>query len=110
MGGEMSANAEAVTVLITCPIRAGREEQARREFSEIIRVVVRDEDACHGIWLHEDPENLQQLMLIEHWDSKEIFTGAHMQTPHMQAFLERAAEFLAGAPDFRFWHEIARAT
>ena len=49
-------------------------------------------------------------MLIEHWDSKEIFTGAHMQTPHMQAFLHRAAEFLAGSPEFSFWREIDSAT
>lgn len=106
----MKTNAEAVAAVIICPIQSGKVELARREFSEIIRTVVRDEDACHGIWLHEDPEDPHRLMLIEHWDSKEIFTGAHMQTPHMQAFLQRAAEFLAGAPEFSFWRAIDGAT
>ena len=45
----MKTNTEAVAVVIICPIQAGKMEPARREFSEIIRTVVRDEDACHGI-------------------------------------------------------------
>jgi quinol monooxygenase YgiN len=46
------------------------------------------------------------MLIIEHWDSEEIFVGPHMQTPHMQTFLKAAEEFLDGEANFGFWHEI----
>jgi quinol monooxygenase YgiN len=33
-----------------------------------------------------------------------------MQTPHMQAFLQRAQTFLTGTPDFGFWLKFAAAS
>ena len=105
----MSTNAESVTVVITCQIEPGKAGVARQEFTAIIATVVANEAACHGIRLHEDVDDPHRLLLIEHWDSKEAFTGPHMQTPHMQAFLQRANAFLAGSPDFRFGQEIAAA-
>jgi quinol monooxygenase YgiN len=105
----MSTNTDAVTVVITCQIQPGKAENARQEFSAIIKTVVTNEAACHGIHLHLDPENPDRLLLIEYWDSKEAFTGPHMQTPHMQAFLQRAQTFLAGTPDFGFWRQFAVA-
>jgi quinol monooxygenase YgiN len=83
----MSANAKSVTVVITCPIQLGKIEMARREVGSIIKTVVADEPACHSIHVHDDPKNPRRLLLIEYWDSEEAFTGPHMQTPHMQAFL-----------------------
>ncbi len=105
----MNATAESVTVVITCPIQPGKMEMARREFEAIIKTVVANETACHGIRLHDDPKNPQRLLLIEYWDSQDVFTGPHMQTPHMQAFLKTAEAFLAGSPEFGFWRERAVA-
>lgn len=105
----MRTSSDLTTVVITCRIQPGRSELARREFSAIIKTVVSDEAACHGIDLHLDPEDPNRLLLIEYWDSKEAFTGPHMQTPHMQAFLQRSQEFLAGAPEFGFWLPFAAA-
>lgn len=105
----MRASSDLITVVITCQIQPGKTEIARQEFSTIIKTVVTTEAACHGIDLHLDPENPDRLMLIEYWDSKEAFTGPHMQTPHMQAFLQRAQTFLAGTPDFGFWQLLGAA-
>jgi quinol monooxygenase YgiN len=105
----MSANAKSVTVVITCPIQLGKIEMARREVGSIIKTVVADEPACHSIHVHDDPKNPRRLLLIEYWDSEEAFTGPHMQTPHMQAFLKRAEAFLDGSPEFGFWREFAVA-
>ena len=99
-------NTNPVTVVITCAIKPDQLATARRELAAIIRVVLADEPACHGIRVHEDSRNANRLMIIEHWDSEEIFTGPHMQTPHMQAFLKRAEEFLDGAAEFSFWREF----
>lgn len=105
----MRANSDLITVVITCQIQPGKTEIARQEFSTIIKTVVTNEAACHGIDLHLDPDNPDRLLLIEYWDSKEAFTGPHMQTPHMQAFLQRAQAFLAGTPDFGFWQLLGAA-
>jgi len=108
-GDHMPVNGGSVTVLIACSIVPDKIELARQEFTTIISTVVTNESACHGIRLEQDLDDPHRLLLIEEWDSKEAFTGAHMETPHMQAFRQRAEGFLAGAPEFRFGREIAEA-
>src|SRR4051794_34478453 len=78
-----------VTVVITCAIRPDELDTARRELGSVIKTVMANEPACRGIRVHEDPRNPRRLMIIESWDSEEIFTGAHMQMPHMQSFLKK---------------------
>jgi|SRR4051812_14318374 quinol monooxygenase YgiN len=94
-----------VTVVITCAIKPDQLQTARRELEAVIKIVMANEPACHGITVHEDPRNLQRLMIIERWENEEIFTGPHMRTAHMQAFLKRAEEFLDGVAEFGFWRE-----
>jgi quinol monooxygenase YgiN len=97
---------EPVTVVITCAIKPEKLATARRELEAVIQIVMANEPACHGIRVHEDPKNPQRLLIIENWESEEIFTGPHMQTPHMQVFLKKAEEFLDGVAEFGFWREI----
>ena len=97
---------QPVTVVITCAIKPDQLQTARQELDAVIKIVMANEPACRGITVHEDPRNPQRLMIIEKWESEEIFIGPHMQTAHMQAFLERAKEFLDGAAEFSFWREI----
>ena len=99
-------DATAVTVVITCAIKPDQLVTARRELAAVIEIVMAKEPACHGIRVHEDPRNPNRLMIVEHWESEEIFNGPHMQMPHMQAFLEKAEAFLDGAAEFGFWREV----
>lgn len=100
-------NTEPVTVVITCAIKPAMLQAARQELDAVIKIVMANEPACHGIRVHEDSKHPERLMIIEHWDSEEIFSGPHMQTPHMQAFLKKAEAFLDGAAEFGFWWEIS---
>jgi quinol monooxygenase YgiN len=102
----MNANSKSVTIVITCTIKPDKVETARRELGAVIKTVMASEPACHGIRVHEDPKNPQRLLIIEDWDSEEIFTGPHMQTPHMQSFLKKAEGFLDGVAEFGFWREF----
>jgi quinol monooxygenase YgiN len=102
----MNTHSKAVTVVITCAIKPDKIEMARRELGAVIRTVLATEPACHGIVVHDDPKNPCRLLIIERWDSEEVFTGPHMQTPHMKTFLETAAQFLDGAAEFGFWRQI----
>ena len=95
-----------ITVVITCMIKPDKIEMARRELEANIKTVMANEPACHGIRVHDDPKNPQRLLIIEYWNSEEVFTGPHMQTPHMQTFLKTAEEFLDGVAEFGFWREI----
>jgi quinol monooxygenase YgiN len=99
----------SVTIVITCQIDPSKIEVARREVAAIIATVVAKEATCRGIHLHEDVDDPNRLVLVEYWDSKDTFTGPHMQTPHMQAFLQHATTFLVGPPEFRYCREIAAA-
>jgi quinol monooxygenase YgiN len=103
----MNANPESVTVVITCAIQPDKLATARRELEAVIRTVIAEEPACHGIRVHEDPKSPERLLIIEDWDSEEIFTGPHMQTPHMQSFLKKAEGFLDGVAEFNFWRRIS---
>jgi quinol monooxygenase YgiN len=92
--------------VILCTIRNGKMEVAMRELRSVINIVLQKEEACHDIRVHEDPQNDQKLLIIEHWDNKEVFLGPHMQTPHMVEFLKIAESFLEGNADFSFWEEV----
>jgi quinol monooxygenase YgiN len=105
----MHSNPQSVTVHIACSIQPDKISDARRDFTSIIATVVANEAACHGIRLQEDIDDPHRLLLIEEWESKDAFNGPHMETAHMQAFLQRAQSFLAAAPEFRFGKEIAAA-
>lgn len=99
----------AVTVVITGKIKPDKRDLARAAFEAVIPEVIANEPACHGIRLHEDPNDACRLLVIEQWDSVEAFTGPHMQTPHQKAFFEQAQAFLDGEPDFAFWRETFAA-
>ncbi len=102
----MNRNAGPVTVVITCVIKPGKLAVARRELEAVIRIVIEREPACHGIRVHEDPRNPTRLLIIEQWESEEVFSGPHMQTPYQQAFLKTAADFLDEPAEFGFWREV----
>jgi len=105
----MNADSKPVTVVITCAIKLDKMAMARQALEANIKTVMANEDACHGIRVHDDPKNPQRLLIIEYWDSEEAFTGPHMQTPHMQSFLKTAEEFVDGTAEFGFWREILAA-
>jgi quinol monooxygenase YgiN len=101
----LNADTRLVTVMITSSIKPDKMEEAKRQLEAVIKTVMAHEPACHGIRVHIDRKKLR-LLIIEYWDSEEVFIGPHMQTPHMQTFLKKAETFLDGAAEFSFWQEI----
>lgn len=106
----MNGNAKPVTVVITGIIQPDKVAEARRELETVIKQVMANESACHGIRVHDDPKDPRRLLIVERWESEEIFLGQHMQSAHMQAFLGKAEAFLDGKADFGFWREIIATT
>lgn len=100
---------DAVTVVVSYQAQPGASDRARRELVELVTTVERHEPDCRGIRVLVDPADPHRLLLIEEWTSTEAYTGPHMQTPHLQAFIGRAGAFLAGPPDIRILHEVSRS-
>ncbi|SEN16276.1 Quinol monooxygenase YgiN [Chitinophaga rupis] len=106
----MSNDSKPVTVLITSRIKPGKMETAKFELDTVIKTVIERESACQGIQVYDNPDDPQQLLIIEKWNSKDIFLGPHMQEPHMIAFMKVAESFLDGKAAFTFWNEVLSTT
>jgi quinol monooxygenase YgiN len=95
----------AVESIVVITYKAQPDQGARmlRELKALVAEVVAQEPDCHGIRVHLDPDDDTRLLLYERWSSREAYSGPHMQTPHLGAFMGRAREFLAGPPTIEFW-------
>jgi quinol monooxygenase YgiN len=96
----------SVIVQITYTAQPQHAGVACRELSDLIATVVASEPDCLGIELLEDPVDPNRLLLWERWTSQAAYSGAHMQTPHLQGFIQRAPGFLAGPPQIIFWRPL----
>lgn len=96
-------NADAVVVLVSYHVQPGKEEIARREIAALVDVVTTNEPACRGITMLQDASDPTHLLLHEHWSDQQAYLGPHMESEHIQTFIARAGEFLAGPPEITFW-------
>lgn len=95
-----------VVVIIQYLAQPGQEAQTRQALRELIATVVATEPDCLGIRLHEDPDNAARILLYERWRTRASYTGPHMQTPHLQAFMVAARALVAGPPTIEFWNLV----
>lgn len=75
--------------------RPGAEADLRNALHTLIQQV-RSEEACQLYELYESTEHPERFIMHERW-TDEAGLQAHNQMPHMQAFGERAKNWL-GAP------------
>jgi quinol monooxygenase YgiN len=94
---------DAVIVIINYQAQSGQAAVARRELTALIQQVVAQEPDCIGIQFHQDVDDDTRNLLYERWTSKEAYTGPHLRTPYIRAFMERSSGFLAGPPAITFW-------
>jgi len=95
-------NGNPITVLIYYQAKPGMEDVTKQELTALIASVV-SEPACISINLHQDPDDPTRFMLYENWADKDFYIGEHLQTPHIQNFIQRAEGFLVAPPEISFW-------
>jgi quinol monooxygenase YgiN len=100
----------SVTVVIEYRAQSTQVQKAMAELDDLIATVVAVEVDCFGIRLLQDPADPARFLLYEQWSSREAYLGPHFQTPHLQDFIARAPEFMAGPPVIQFWHERSAHT
>jgi len=96
-------NAAPATVVIEYRALPGKGALAHAALADLIATVVADEKDCVGITLLEDADDDTHFMLYERWASREAYTGPHMETSHILAFIERASGLFAGPPSRAFY-------
>jgi quinol monooxygenase YgiN len=100
-----------VVVTIRYQAQPAQAARTREALGALIATVVATEPDCLGIQLLQDPDDETRILLNERWTSKEAYTGPHMQTPHLGAFMVAARELLAGPPTIEYWRlldDVAR--
>lgn len=95
---------DRVTVLIRMQLLPQFIEQGKHDLMELAREVRNVEPDCSAIELAQDIDDPTKITMIEKWSSREAYEGAHMQSPHMKAFIENSARFFVGPPSITF-HE-----
>lgn len=92
-------------VIVNIEYRAqqGRVDEAVAELDSLIATVVATEADCFSIRLLQNSQDPTKLLLIEEWSSQHAYLGPHFQTPHIQAFIARAAATFEGPPVIQFW-------
>ena len=94
-----------VRVVIMYTADSSHLDAALPELQGIVQTVLREEPDCLGITIHQDVDDPVRFLLFESWTSKAAFTGEHMKTPHIQAFMKRAAAVFTGPPVVTFWQD-----
>jgi quinol monooxygenase YgiN len=98
-----------VIVVITYQAAAGNAGVARAELAALIATVTDEEPDCHGIELVQDVDDETRFLLYERWSSRDAYTGPHMRTAHIRAFIDRAPATFAGPPSIAFWRPVPPA-
>lgn len=97
---------DGVIVLIEYRALPGQETVAQRELAALVAIVVENEPDCSGIEMLRDVDDGGRIVLYERWSSREAYTGPHMRTPHILAFIEKAPELMAGRPTITFLNPV----
>ncbi|HEX5003703.1 MAG TPA: putative quinol monooxygenase [Gemmatimonadales bacterium] len=97
--------AAPVTVMIIYHAQPGRGAAAGTALAALIATVQEREPDCHGIALLQDVADDTRFLLYERWASQAAYTGPHMRTPHIQAFIRGATDLFTGPPEITFWRE-----
>ncbi len=98
--------ASPVIVVITYRAQPGMGAAASGALAALIGTVLATESDCLGISLLQDQADDTRFLLYERWTSQAAYTGPHMQTPHIKAFIGGAAALFAGPPDISFWDDV----
>lgn len=97
------------TVVIEYHAQPGKGALAHAALADLIATVVAEEKDCLGITLLEDANDDSHFMLYEQWTSQDAYTGPHMETQHILAFIERASSLFVGPPSRKFYLQLEHA-
>jgi quinol monooxygenase YgiN len=102
---EKNEMSKTITVIARLQAQTGKEHETEKILTGLIRPT-RNESGCISYDLFAMPDKPGSYMFIETWQSREDLT-AHLQQPHVQAFISRSDELLAEPLDVSLWKRFA---
>ena len=97
--------ADKLTVVARIKAKDGLAEQVKEELKALI-TPTRQEPDCLTYILHQSPDDPHLFLFFECWTSQAALE-AHLQKPHLQAFIAKADSLLAEPLDVSLWNELA---
>ena len=94
-----------ITVLAKIKAKDGLAETVKQQALALV-APTRSEAGCISYDLHQSTEDENLFMFYENWTSKQAL-DEHIQSSHLQAFIAKAEELLAGALDVSIWKKIS---
>lgn len=102
---EKSSDTEAgenIIVLVEYKAQPEKGEEALAALNNLIEKVKTEPNFVH-LKLHVDPKDNTNILLYEEWSDASYYNSAHMNTSHLQEFIAKSRNFLAGPPEISFW-------
>lgn len=93
---------DAVMVLVKYKTQANKNVEAVVALEALIDKVKKEEHFLQ-IKMYVDPNDNSNILLHEEWGDLNYYQNAHMQTEHIQGFIQTSAAFLEGPPEISFW-------
>ena len=81
-------------------------EQGKSDLLDLARKVRAIEPACLAIEFAQDMDDPTKITMVEKWSSREAYEGPHMNSEHMQAFIDKSARYFVGPPDISFCRAV----
>jgi len=98
----INENSQNLIVLVKYKTQPSKSEEAIAGLTKLIEAVKNEPDFVN-ITLHIDPKDDSNILLYEEWSDEAYYNGAHMNTKHLQSFMEDSRAYLAGPPDISQW-------
>ncbi|MEM9508199.1 MAG: putative quinol monooxygenase [Cyanobacteria bacterium P01_E01_bin.35] len=99
-------NNQQVILLVQLQAKADQVEQLKKETLSVIPQVLK-EWACVSIKLHQNPDDLTQLMLYETWADRDfLLSDEHKNSPYMTAYFQNIESLLAEPAQWTIWESI----
>lgn len=93
-----------VTVIARARSRQGMEEKLKAELLALV-APTHAERGCINYDLHQSADDPAHFMFHENWESRAAL-DAHLATPHLTAFRERAPDLLAEPMEITLWESV----
>ena len=91
-----------LTVLVKYKSQPEKQEEVLAALNALI-LEVKKEPNFSNIKMLVDQADKTNILLYEEWSDEAYYKGDHMNTKHLQKFINDSRNFLAGPPEISFW-------
>jgi len=96
---------ERLTVVARIRAKPGKEKETHAALRALL-APTQAEAGCLNYDMHESLDDPAAFLFYENWESR-AHLDAHIKTPHVQSFFDRASELLAEPVEIKFYRMVS---